>query len=73
MNWLQHDINERKVMLQEVADSIHLPVLYVDYESISDNSSPYMPSRVKIEISSLSMREPFEMREISSMIRGGVF
>lgn len=192
MNWLQHDINERKVMLQEVADSIHLPVyavekdwwvtmvlkalfetdcasflefkggtslskgwnlierfsedidlavdysffvenidnnnqlknlrkkchkyvigdlakqletiltrmgvygfvvapkivdddgvvistdadpavLYVDYESISDNSSPYMPSRVKIEISGLSMREPFEMLEISSMIRGMFF
>jgi hypothetical protein len=25
MNWLQHNINERKVMLQQVADSIHLP------------------------------------------------
>ena len=185
MNWLQHDINERKVMLQKVADSIHLPdyavekdwwvtmvfatdcapflefkggtslskgwnlierfsedidlaidhsffvgnidnnnqlknlrkkchkyvvgdlakqletvltemklegfvvkpkivddegiaistdadpaVLYVDYESISDHSSPYMPARVKVEISSLSMKEPFEMHEISSMIRG---
>ena len=45
-------------------------VLYVDYESISDHSSPYMPARVKVEISSLSMKEPFEMHEISSMIRG---
>lgn len=45
-------------------------VLYVDYESLSDHSSPYMPTRVKIEISSLSMKEPFEMHEISSMIRG---
>ena len=25
MKWLQHDINERKVMLQQVAESIHLP------------------------------------------------
>ena len=44
-------------------------VLYVDYESVSDGSSPYMPSRVKIEISCLSMKEPFEMRAINSMIQ----
>jgi predicted nucleotidyltransferase component of viral defense system len=25
MNWLEHNIDERKVMLQQVADSIHLP------------------------------------------------
>ena len=25
MNWLEHNINERKVMLQQVADSFHLP------------------------------------------------
>ena len=25
MNWLEHNIEERKVMLQQVADSIHLP------------------------------------------------
>ena len=45
-------------------------VLYVDYESVSDGSSPYMPARVKIEISCLSMKEPFEMRAINSMIQG---
>ena len=44
-------------------------VLYVDYESASDESSPYMPARVKIEISCLSMKEPFEMRTINSMIK----
>ena len=43
-------------------------VLYVDYESVSDGSSSYMPARVKIEISCLSMKEPFEMRTISSLI-----
>ncbi len=42
--------------------------LLVDYESVCDHGSPYMPSRVKIEISGLSMKEPFEMRNISSMI-----
>jgi len=25
MNWQQHDINDRRVMLQQVADSIQLP------------------------------------------------
>ena len=44
-------------------------VLYVDYASVSDGSSPYMPARVKIEISCLSMKEPFEMRAINSMIQ----
>ena len=42
-------------------------VLYVDYESVSDSSSAYMPARVKIEISCLSMQEPFELRTINSM------
>lgn len=44
-------------------------VLYVDYESVSDSSSVYMPARVKIEISCLSMKEPFELRTINSLIK----
>lgn len=44
-------------------------VLYVDYESVSDSSSAYMPARVKIEISCLSMKKPFELRTINSMIK----
>ena len=43
-------------------------VIYVNYPSVSSDSSPYVPSRVKIEISCLSMDEPFEMRSISSII-----
>ena len=43
-------------------------VIYVNYPSVSSDSSPYVPSRVKIEISCLSMDEPFEMRTISSII-----
>ena len=30
MNWQQHDINDRRVMLQQVADSIHLPDYAID-------------------------------------------
>ena len=43
-------------------------VIYVSYSSVSSDSSPYVPPRVKIEISCLSMDEPFKMRTISSMI-----
>ncbi len=43
-------------------------VLMIDYQPISDFVSPYVPSRVKVEISCLSMDEPFEMKTISSMV-----
>lgn len=43
-------------------------VIYVNYPSVSSDSSPYVPSRVKIEISCLSMDEPFEPQSISSII-----
>ena len=43
-------------------------VIYVNYPSVSSDSSPYVPPRVKIEISCLSMDEPFEPRSISSII-----
>lgn len=43
-------------------------VIYVNYPSVSSDSSPYVPHRVKIEISCLSMDEPFELRSISSII-----
>ena len=43
-------------------------VICVNYSSVSSDSSPYVPPRVKIEISCLSMDEPFEMRTIRSII-----
>lgn len=43
-------------------------VIYVNYPSVSSDTSPYVPSRVKIELSCLSMDEPFELRSISSII-----
>ena len=43
-------------------------VINVNYPSVSSDSSPYVPSRVKIEISCLSMDEPFEQRSIRSII-----
>ncbi|HBH08746.1 MAG TPA: hypothetical protein DDX40_05020 [Rikenellaceae bacterium] len=43
-------------------------VLLVDYKPISEFVSPYVASRVKVELSCLSMDEPFEMKSITSLI-----
>lgn len=43
-------------------------VIYVNYPSVSSDNSSYVQQRVKIEISCLSMDEPFELRTISSII-----
>lgn len=43
-------------------------VLYVQYPSLYDSQAPYAIPTVKVEISVLSMSEPYEMRRISSLI-----
>lgn len=43
-------------------------VLMLEYTSIADNTSQYVKPSVKIEISCLSMEEPFEVKEICPMI-----
>ncbi len=43
-------------------------VILLHYPSIVEETISYIPSRVKIEISCLSMDEPTEMREIHSLI-----
>ena len=43
-------------------------VLYVQYPSLYDSKVAYAIPTVKVEISVLSMAEPFEMRKISSLI-----
>lgn len=43
-------------------------VILLHYQSILENSINYIPPRVKIEISCLSMDEPTEIRHISSLI-----
>lgn len=63
------------VTMEETADGT-LPiatdrdpvVINVEYESILDSYNPYITPRVKIEISCLSMDEPFEIREITSLV-----
>ncbi len=43
-------------------------VILVNYESICEGTMEYIQPRVKIEISCLSMSEPFEEKEIESLI-----
>lgn len=43
-------------------------VLYVQYPSLYNSQAPYAIPTVKIEISVLSMSEPYEIRRISSLI-----
>lgn len=43
-------------------------IIYILYPSLYDNRSAYVKSLVKVEISVLSMAEPYEMREISSLV-----
>ena len=43
-------------------------VLYVQYPSLYDSHAAYAIPTVKVEISVLSMSEPYEMRRISSLI-----
>lgn len=43
-------------------------VIYVQYPSLYNSEAPYAIPTVKIEISVLSMAEPFEMKRISSLV-----
>lgn len=52
----------------ELRADTHPSVLYVNYKSILPETSEYILSRVKIEISCLSMNEPIEEKIISSFI-----
>lgn len=58
-------IDGKKIELR--ADT-HPSVLYVNYKSVLPETSEYILSRVKIEISCLSMNEPIEEKIISSFI-----
>jgi hypothetical protein len=52
----------------ELRADTHPSVLYVNYKPVLPETSEYILSRVKIEISCLSMNEPIEEKIISSFI-----
>ena len=79
--WTDHNDTERMVMLQQAADAEGLPEYAVEKDwwvtmvlkamfqtSVANAHSGYMPSRVKVEASCLSMDEPFEGKEFGTMI-----
>ena len=79
--WSDHNDTERMVMLQQAADAEGLPEYAVEKDwwvtmvlkamfqtSVANAHSGYMPSRVKVEASCLSMDEPFEVKEFGTMI-----
>ena len=79
--WTDHNDTERMVMLQQAADAEGLPEYAVEKDwwvtmvlkamfqtSVANAHSGYMPSRVKVEVSCLSMDEPFEVKEFGTMI-----
>lgn len=43
-------------------------VIYIHYPSIYNSDAPYAKPTIKVEISVLSMTEPYEMKRISSLI-----
>ena len=63
-----NDISNENGEPQKVPHDKDPSVLYVQYPSLYDSQAAYAIPTVKIEISVLSMSEPYEMRRISSLI-----
>lgn len=63
-----NDIANENGELSKVPHDKDPSVLYVQYPSLYDSQAPYAIPTVKVEISVLSMSEPYEMRRISSLI-----
>ncbi len=62
-------VDDYSISIEENADSNKDPVVvYVNYTSILSDQNKYITPVVKIEISCLSMSEPCELRDISSLI-----
>ena len=63
-----NDITNENGELQKVSHDKDPSVLYVQYPSLYSSQAAYAIPTVKVEISVLSMSEPYEMRRISSLI-----
>lgn len=63
-----NDISNENGEPQKVPHDKDPSVLYVQYPSLYDNQAAYAIPTVKVEISVLSMSEPYEIRRISSLI-----
>ena len=63
-----NDITNENGELRKVPHDKDPSVFYVHYPSLYDSQAAYAIPTVKVEISVLSMSEPYEMRRISSLI-----
>ena len=63
-----NDIANENGELSKVPHDKDPSALYVQYPSLYDSQAPYAIPTVKVEISVLSMSEPYEMRRVSSLI-----
>ena len=63
-----NDITKEGDATRKVPHDKDPSVLYIQYPSLYDSQAAYAIPTVKVEISVLSMNEPYEMRRISSLI-----
>lgn len=63
-----NDVLDENGMPRKVPHDKDPSVLYIHYPSLYDTTTSYAIPTIKIEISVLSMAEPFEMRRISSLV-----
>ena len=64
----ENELLDENGELKKVAHDKDPSVLFVQYPSLYNSKAPYAVPTVKIEISVLSMAEPYEMKRISSLI-----
>lgn len=64
----ENEIHDENGEMQKVDHDKDPSVIFVEYPSLYSSDAVYARPTVKIEISVLSMAEPFEMKRISSLI-----
>ena len=64
----ENEVVDEKGDFKKVDHDKDPSVIFVQYPSLYNSNAPYAIPTVKIEISVLSMAEPYEMRRISSLV-----
>lgn len=64
----ENEVEDKNGELQKTDHDKDPSVLFVQYPSLYNSDAPYAVPTIKIEISVLSMDEPYEMKRISSLV-----
>lgn len=64
----ENEVEDENGNLKKVDHDKDPSVIFVQYPSLYNSDAPYAKPTVKIEISVLSMTEPYEMKRISSLV-----